>query len=143
MTSPALLYLARYSSKPCCFGIPSFPLLSRVQYIEIKTFKPIVFNQPAFTPGSVSIRRPRDHAGQWLSSLLLRCPYLMSCFPGAHPNPHAETTMGLALVWTLFLDLSGVGDPTRDVKTPTGIALGVNGTHKPLSRVKATVQVSG
>lgn len=64
------LYLARYSSTPCCFGIPPFSLHSRVQYIVIKTSKPVVFIQPAFTPGRVSIRSPRDHAGQWLSSLL-------------------------------------------------------------------------
>ena len=51
--------------------------------------------------------------------------------------------MGLTLVWTLLLDLSGLGGPTRGVNTPAGIALGVIGTHKPLSHVKATVSVSG
>lgn len=51
--------------------------------------------------------------------------------------------MGLTLVWTLFFDLSDLGDPTRGVNTPVGIALGVTGTHRPLSHVEATVPVSG
>jgi len=55
------------------------------------------------------------------------------------PNLHIWRVLGLSLVWTLLLDLSGLGDPTRGVNTPTGIALGVTGTHKPLSHVKATV----
>ena len=58
------------------------------------------------------------------------------------PNPHAWRAVGLSLVWTLLLDLSGLGGPTRDVNTPAGIALGVAGTHKPLSHDKATVPVS-
>ena len=58
------------------------------------------------------------------------------------PNPHTWRAVGLTLVWTLLLDLSGLGGPTRGVNTPAGIALGVIGTHKPLSHVKATVPVS-
>jgi len=57
------------------------------------------------------------------------------------PNPHTWRAVGLTLVWTLLLDLSGLGGPTRGVNTPAGIALGVIGTHKPLSHVKATVPV--
>ena len=59
------------------------------------------------------------------------------------PNPHSWRAVGLSLVWTLLLDLSGLGGPTRGVNTPAGIALGVTGTHKPLSHDKATVPVSG
>ena len=55
------------------------------------------------------------------------------------PNPHTWRAVGLTLVWTLLLDLSGLGGPTRGVNTPAGIALGVIGTHKPLSHNKATV----
>ena len=58
------------------------------------------------------------------------------------PNPHSWRAVGLSLVWTLLLDLSGLGGPTRGVNTPAGIALGVTGTHKPLSHDKATVPVS-
>ena len=49
----------------------------------------------------------------------------------------------LSLVYTLLLDLSCLGGPTRGVNIPAGIALGVAGTHKPLSHDKATVPVSG
>ena len=59
------------------------------------------------------------------------------------PNPHAWRAVGLSLVWTLLLNLSGLGGPTRGVNTPVGIALGVAGTHKSLSYVKATVPVFG
>ena len=55
------------------------------------------------------------------------------------PNPHAWRAVGLSLVWTLLLDLSGLGDPTRSVNTPASIALGVAGMHKPLCHNKATV----
>ena len=59
------------------------------------------------------------------------------------PNPHAWRAVGLSLVWTLLLDLSGLGGPTRGVNTPAGIALKVARTHKPLSHDNATVPVSG
>ena len=55
------------------------------------------------------------------------------------PNPHAWKAVGLSLVWTLLLDLSGLGGPTRSVNTPASIALGVAGMHKPLCHNKATV----
>ena len=55
------------------------------------------------------------------------------------PNPHAWRAAGLSLVWTLLLDLSGLGGPTRSVNTPASIALGVAGMHKPLCHNKATV----
>ena len=59
------------------------------------------------------------------------------------PNPHTWRAMGLTLLWNLLHDLSNLGGPTRGVNTPTGIGLGVTGTRKPLSHVKATVPVSG
>ena len=59
------------------------------------------------------------------------------------PNPHAWRAVGLSLVWTPRLDLSGLGGATRGVNTPAGIALGVAGTHEPLSHDEATVPVSG
>ena len=59
------------------------------------------------------------------------------------PNPHAWRAVGLSLVRTLLLDLSGLGGPTRGVNTPAGIALGVAGTHKPLSHDNVIVPVSG
>ena len=59
------------------------------------------------------------------------------------PNLHFWRVVGLSLVWTLLLDLSGLGGLTRGVDIPACIAVGVTGTHKPLSHVKATVIVSG
>ena len=47
------------------------------------------------------------------------------------PNPHSWRAVGLSLVWTLLLDLSGLGGPTRGVNTPAGIALGVTQATQP------------
>ena len=58
------------------------------------------------------------------------------------PNPNAWRAVGLSFVWTLLLDLSGLGGPTRGVNTPAGIALGVTGTRKLLMHVDGTVPVS-
>ena len=59
------------------------------------------------------------------------------------PNPHTWRAMGLTLLWNPLLNLSNLGGPIRGVNTPAGIDLGVIGTRKPLSHVKATVPVSG
>ena len=58
------------------------------------------------------------------------------------PNPHLRRAMGLTLLSTILLNLSSLGGPTKGVNTPASIALGVIGTRKPLSHVKATVPVS-
>ena len=45
------------------------------------------------------------------------------------------------MVWPLPIDLSGLGDPTRSIKTPVSIAVRVNEAHKPThhDKVNGTV----
>ena len=99
----------------------------------------------AFTTGSHTVRRPWKVCVQDIGCL--RCFFRKKLFlqdkvVSLNPNPHAWKAVGLSLVWTLLLDLSGLGGPTRGVNTPAGIAFGVAGTHKPLSHDNATVPVS-
>jgi len=56
------------------------------------------------------------------------------------PYFHIWRVMGLSVVWTLLLDLSGLGCPARGVNPPASIALGVTGMHRPLNHVKAQSQ---
>ena len=49
-----------------------------------------------------------------------------------HPqNPHTWRTGVSLLVWPLSYGLSGLGDPTRNIKVPAGIACRVIEAHKP------------
>ena len=97
---------------------------------------------PAFTTGSHTVRKPWKVYVQvvgCLRAVSITGTFLQDEVVSLKPNLHIWRVVGLSLVWTLLLDLSGLGGPTRGVNTPAGIALGVTGTLEPLSHVKATV----
>ena len=56
-----------------------------------------------------------------------------------HPNLMTRRAGRLLLVWTLTIDLSGMGGPTRRNKSPTSIALRFTEPHKPLHHDKVAV----
>ena len=57
------------------------------------------------------------------------------------PQPNLITRRAgrLLLVWTLTIDLSGMGGPTRRTKSPASIALRITETHKPVHHDKVAV----
>ena len=57
------------------------------------------------------------------------------------PQPNLITRRAgrLLLVWTLTIDLSGMGGPTRRTKSPASIALRFTETHKPVHHDKVAV----
>ena len=58
-----------------------------------------------------------------------------------NPQPNLITRRAgrLLLVWTLTIDLSGMGGPTRRTKSPASIALRFTETHKPVHHDKVAV----
>lgn len=60
---------------------------------------------------------------------------------GFSPQPNLITrrTGRLLLVWTLTIDLSGMGGPTRRTKSPASIALRFTETHKPVHHDKVAI----
>ena len=55
------------------------------------------------------------------------------------PNLITRRTGRLLLVWTLTIDLSGMGGPTRRTKSPASIALRFTETHKPVHHDKVAI----
>ena len=55
------------------------------------------------------------------------------------PNLITRRTRRLLLVWTLTIDLSGMGGPTGRNKSPASIAVRFTETHKPVHHDKVAI----